>query len=92
MKAQERDRARALRQQGMSLREIVENLGVSKASVSVWVRNIELSDAQIRSAPLLAQTSEPLPGTADRGFPRSQSSLAGIVRTQAAFRNVQCVC
>jgi hypothetical protein len=47
MKAQERERARALRQQGLSLKDIVAKLGVSKASVSVWVRDIALTEAQI---------------------------------------------
>lgn len=46
MKRVERDAARELRKKGLSLNEIVQVLGVSKASVSVWVRDIELSETQ----------------------------------------------
>lgn len=46
MKRQERDAARELRKTGMSLNDIVRTLGVSKASVSVWVRDIQLSENQ----------------------------------------------
>lgn len=40
----QRDRAIRLRHKGQSLKEISFSLGVSKASVSLWVRNIELSN------------------------------------------------
>lgn len=46
MKRQERDRARELRARGMSMNEIVSQLGVSKASVSLWVRDIVLTEKQ----------------------------------------------
>lgn len=47
-KAIEREQARALRrEQGLSVKEICKALGVSKASVSVWVRDIELTPEQI---------------------------------------------
>ena len=46
MKQEEREHARLLRKKGMSLNEIVHELGVSKASVSLWVRDIELSSQQ----------------------------------------------
>lgn len=46
MKKEEQERARFLRRKGMSLNDIVGELGVSKASVSLWVREIELSDRQ----------------------------------------------
>lgn len=49
MKRKERDRARVLRKQGVSIRDISKELGVSKASVSVWVRDVVLSATQ-RSA------------------------------------------
>lgn len=42
----ERAEARRLRAEGMSVREIAQQLGVAKASVSVWVRDIALTDAQ----------------------------------------------
>ena len=38
--------ARDLRKQGFSVREITKELGVSKSSVSVWVRDIRLTDKQ----------------------------------------------
>jgi transcriptional regulator with XRE-family HTH domain len=48
MKTEERQRARKLRAQGWSVREIERQLGVSRSSVSVWVRDIHLEDAQRR--------------------------------------------
>ncbi|MEK7089724.1 MAG: hypothetical protein AAB920_02815 [Patescibacteria group bacterium] len=46
MKTEERKLARKLRANGLSIKEIARNVGVSKASASTWVRDIELSDAQ----------------------------------------------
>lgn len=40
-KVTERDRARLLRADGLSLVEIASTLGVSKSSVSVWTRDVE---------------------------------------------------
>ncbi|MCA9419299.1 MAG: helix-turn-helix domain-containing protein, partial [Candidatus Omnitrophica bacterium] len=40
MKRELREQARQLRQNGISVREISRTLGVSKGSVSVWVRDI----------------------------------------------------
>lgn len=42
----EREQARVLRAGGMSVKDIARQLGVSKSSISVWVRDIPLSDAQ----------------------------------------------
>src|SRR5688500_2668112 len=39
-------RAQQLRQLGMSVREIEKELGVSRSSVSLWVRDIELTEVQ----------------------------------------------
>lgn len=39
-KVRERAQARGLRAQGWTLKEIADNLGVSKSSVSVWVRDV----------------------------------------------------
>jgi predicted transcriptional regulator len=45
----EREQARKLRlEQGMSVKEIAKALGVAKSSVSMWVRDIELTPEQIR--------------------------------------------
>jgi AcrR family transcriptional regulator len=46
MKTAERDMARKLRREGMSVREIERRVGVAKSSVSHWVRDIELSAEQ----------------------------------------------
>ncbi len=46
MKLIERERARALRKKGLSINQIVSKAGYSKASVSVWVRDIILTKRQ----------------------------------------------
>lgn len=46
MKVEEKEKARLLRKQGKSINEIVKTTGFSKASVSVWVRDIVLTDKQ----------------------------------------------
>lgn len=46
MKLEEKREAIRLRQVGLSLKEIKNSLGVSKSTVSKWVRNIELSKIQ----------------------------------------------
>lgn len=43
-----RFRARAFRQAGYSIKEIVKEVGVAKSTVSVWVRDIVLNDTQKR--------------------------------------------
>ncbi len=48
MKLLEKQKAITLRKKGMSIKEIARIVGVSKASVSVWVRNILLSKKQLR--------------------------------------------
>jgi transcriptional regulator with XRE-family HTH domain len=48
VKTKERRRARELRAQGCSVKEIERRLGVSRASVSLWVRDIVLSEEQRR--------------------------------------------
>jgi hypothetical protein len=46
MKVIEKERARALRSKGKSINEIVREEGFSKASVSLWVRDILLTETQ----------------------------------------------
>jgi len=46
MKVIEKNIARKLRQEGLSLNEIREKTGFTKSSISLWVRNIELSKKQ----------------------------------------------
>lgn len=50
MRYKEMQEARILRQRdGLPIREIAEKLGVAKSSVSLWVRDIELSEQQKQS-------------------------------------------
>jgi len=46
MKLKEKHEAIKLRKQGLSIRQITDRLGVAKSSVSVWVRDVELTDQQ----------------------------------------------
>jgi transposase-like protein len=47
MKTVERNRARQLRREGgASVKELARLLGVSKSTVSIWVRDIELTESQ----------------------------------------------
>jgi transcriptional regulator with XRE-family HTH domain len=61
MKTDERRRARELRALGWSVKEIERELGVSRSSVSHWVRDVQLSPeqrqqliARIRLGPMIA--------------------------------------
>ena len=47
MKNQEKSKARELRSQGVAIKKIAEELSVSASSVSLWVRDIELTSDQI---------------------------------------------
>lgn len=47
MKLLEKQKVIALRKKGMSIKEIARSVDVSKASVSMWVRNITLSKKQM---------------------------------------------
>jgi transposase-like protein len=46
MKSKEREEARLLRSGGCSVCEIAEKVGVSKGTVSLWVRDIQLTEEQ----------------------------------------------
>ena len=61
MKTDEQRRARELRAEGRSVREIQQALGVSRSSVSLWVRDVLLTEeqrralaARVREGPLVA--------------------------------------
>lgn len=49
MKKDKKEEARKLRQKGLSVNEITQKLGVSKSSVSIWVRDISLTPEQIEN-------------------------------------------
>ena len=46
MKKQEKEKAIALRKQGLSVNKIAKEVGASKSTVSLWVRDIKLTDEQ----------------------------------------------
>ena len=48
MKVKERELARRLRRQGLSLRAIVQETQCAKGSVSLWIRGISLTNEQIQ--------------------------------------------
>ena len=61
VKTEEHRRARELRAQGWSVKDIQQELGVSRSSVSVWVRDVPLTPEQrralalrVREGPLVA--------------------------------------
>ena len=54
-KVDERERARELRAEGRSLNEIAATLGVSKSSVSVWCRDVFLTEEQRAALALPSQ-------------------------------------
>lgn len=47
MTSEEKTRARELRRQGLSYNEIREQVNVSKGTLSLWVRDITLTEEQI---------------------------------------------
>ena len=49
-KLEERERARHLRARAWTLREIADELGVAKSSMSVWVRDVPFDATSRRSA------------------------------------------
>jgi DNA-binding transcriptional ArsR family regulator len=52
-KTEEQEEARRLRAQSMTLQEIAEKLGVSKSSVSLWVRDVPFTPSKRRYGPRL---------------------------------------
>lgn len=58
MKVVEKEEARTLRKQGKSINQIIEETGSSKASVSVWVRDIVLTKAQKNKISLRGRSVE----------------------------------
>ena len=75
-----RDRARELRTQGLSYNEIVAKLGVSKSSVSLWVRDVPCPERfryvhNERRVEGLRKYNEPVrPGARQRRRPRLPTS------------------
>ena len=97
VKPVEREEARraAATRSGLALRVIAERLGVAKSSVSVWTRDIELTEAAAR-APAAGesdlQPAAPRAGGAtgirSRGTARGTGARAGARRAEA----IRCTC
>src|SRR4051794_35019859 len=47
-KVEQQEKARLLREEGRTLADIADTLGVSKSSVSLWVRDVEIEPLQRR--------------------------------------------
>ncbi|WKZ26263.1 MAG: hypothetical protein QY304_02600 [Candidatus Paceibacterota bacterium] len=58
MKIVEKEKARELRKQGMSMNQIIEKTGFPKASVSFWTRDIVLTKAQKKRISLRGRSVE----------------------------------
>ena len=58
MKLEEKLIARKLRNKGLSLNEIIKKTGFAKGSVSVWVRDIQLTPEQKKILSLKGLTKE----------------------------------
>lgn len=58
MKEKEKNLAIALRKEGLSMGEIAQKINVAKSSVSLWVGEIKLSSAQLRTLSLKGHTKE----------------------------------
>ncbi|HYZ98076.1 MAG TPA: hypothetical protein VE575_04950 [Acidimicrobiales bacterium] len=82
-KLAEQERARALRAQAWTLNEIVAELGVSKSSVSVWVRDVPFDEAT-RAARAGANRNRGARVT--RRHRQREEKLAQIERLAAAGR------
>jgi len=50
-KVQEQERARDMRARNMTLQDIADELGVSKSSVSLWVRDVPFTPSKRRTGP-----------------------------------------
>ncbi len=84
MKIRERDEARTLRrEQGQSIKEIARAVGVSPSSVSRWVKEIELTPAQLAA---LAMRNPILHAQRNGARTRSDRARADRLAAQAEGR------
>ena len=58
MKLDEKNSAIELRKKGYAINKIAKEVGVSKSSISIWVRNVELSKEHIENLKLSPFTSQ----------------------------------
>lgn len=75
-KVEEQAKARELRAQGLTLLDIATALGVSKSSVSVWVRNVEFTPSPRRTG----ARRRPHPAHEARLCQIEESNAAGVER------------
>lgn len=87
MKAIEKQKAIILRQEGKSLKEISRVVGVSKASVSVWVRDIILSKRQLSSLKAKGFSSEAIEKRRHKRLKNEQGKRDAI--TALAQKNIK---
>ena len=86
MKTKERSEARRLRrEEGESIKQIARRLGVAPSSVSVWVRDVELTPAQHRA---LQERCTSYNGQTVSARRRSQAARARRRLEQAAGRRL----
>jgi len=78
VRTEERQRARELRAQGWSVKQIERHLGVARSSVSVWVRGVPLGEDQRRR--LAARITEGRLQAAER-------KAANARRVRAGYQN-----
>ena len=77
MRAKKRSKARLLREQGCSVREIAKKINCAKSSVSGWVRDISLTDEQIKR----------LKSNQDKGRAKAANHPNSPKQVQARIRN-----
>jgi len=83
MKTEERKKARDLRREGISINKIADSLGVSKSSVSIWVRDVELSEEQ--AGELMKRK---LSGTNSSSFREKRKAYQQEGRLKASVRDI----
>ena len=91
MRAKERLKARQLRMQGLSIREIAREIKCSKGSVSGWVRDIPLNPEQIARLKLNQDKGR----AKAANHPNSPKQVWSKIRqdiSDAAIKEIPCVC
>ena len=89
MKVIEKEEARALRKQGKSINQIIEETGSSKASVSVWVRDIALTKRQKNKISLRGRSVESIEKRrVNRLFNEGQKRQTVIDKAKEDFSNI----
>lgn len=93
MKVAEKEEARQLRKDGKSVRKIAKILNISKGTVSIWVRDIELTDSQMFE--LNKRPGNPNIGKYKRDkyiSKRKEYQRNGIERAKKGSPNYQSLC